>query len=207
MDFYHRETAKNSVRRLIENLSTVNHRLDDAIRMIDREIGGLLAHPKSPYFNVYREYAKTIFPSGLEATKPGHDIILTLNKNQASLVLHGRQYLITIPKSLKNPERGVAHIIGQDLALELFYVRKKVLGQLKKDIHSSWGENLDANQNALDELKNYLSPQKRAIHKKLSPIKARGFFNEQSLVTSKDETHDTDTPECSLLSIICPCIS
>lgn len=206
MDYYHRETAKTSVERLIQNLSVANHVLIDAIRMIDREIGGLLAHPKSPYFNDYRTHATIIFPSGLEGTKPGFDIILILNKEKTSLVFHGCQREIVIPKALKNPERGVAHIIGQELALQLFQVRKNILTRLKIDVTNAWEENLYANESAIEELKNYLSPQKKAHHKTGLPTKSRGFFNEPAAV-AVEESQVTDTPKHSWLSRICPCIS
>lgn len=206
MDFYHRETAKASVKKLIENLPQHEQHPTDAIRMIDREIGGLLAHPKSPYFNDYREYSTTIFPSGLEATRPGHDIILILNQEQTSVLFHGQKRVINIPKALKNPERGVAHIIGQELALELFSIRRSVLGKLKIEVAASWGVNCDANESALEVLKYYLSSQKRATIKKGSLTKPRRFFNELKSV-ELDEELSTEIPSSSWLSRICPCIS
>ncbi len=154
---YIRKTAIESVRSLLKNLPEHHAHPLDAIRMIDRSIGGLLAHKESPAYKGYREHASLIFPSGLEATSPGKDIILILNSKMIKINQHGTEHNIAIPSSLKNPEKGVAQIIGQHFARTLFTVRAQILEQIINTQPNGelWQPNATANMDALHVLKNY----------------------------------------------------
>lgn len=148
------------------------HRLD-TVRMLDREIGGLLANPASPYSETYKAHSPTIFPRGLEGTEPNKDLILLLNSAEAAL------------PELKNPEKGVAQIIGKELAEELFTIRGEALDAIEKAViieaiekarslealekikalttvltrTDSWARNIEANKAALTTLQSYIPEQ------------------------------------------------
>ncbi len=158
MRSYIRKTAIESVRSLLKNLPQHHEHPRDAIRMIDRTIGGLLAHTESPSYNAYRDYARLLFPSGLEATIPGKDIILILNRSDATINEDAYKGRIKIPSALKNPEKGVAQIIGQHFARTLFIVRGEILAQLiaTEENGGGWQVNAAANAQALDVLKDYI---------------------------------------------------
>lgn len=158
MQNYIRDTGIKSVRDLLKNLHQHNEHPRDAIRMIDRTIGGLLAHTESPSYNAYRDYAAILFPSGLEATLPGKDIILILNSKEVIINRKGSNHAIQIPYTLKNPEKGVAQIIGQTFARTLFIVRGEILAQLMTTEQKclDWQINAAANDQALAVLKNYI---------------------------------------------------
>ena len=177
MPNYIRKTAIEAVVKLLKNLPEHEDHPLDAIRMIDRSIGGLLAHAESPSYLGFRDYTSILFPSGLEATIPGQDIILILNKAEVTIIKDGKERIIKIPSALKNPEKGVAQIIGHHLAERLFIARERVLAELiaceindanwkenatpianarvniKK--HSSWIENAIAHDAAWEVLKHY----------------------------------------------------
>ena len=205
MTDFKRETAIKSVKKLLENLPNHHDYPKDAIRMIDREISGLLAHPSSPFCNEYRTYARSVFPSGLEATIPGHDIILILNKEIIIVKHHGKAHNISVPLALKNPEKGVAHIVGKDLALELFMFRSDVLIKLHEKNGEGWIVNCVANNEAIAVLNVYTPNQ--SIYPKKKPSAARqSMFVEQAKNNNASDT--SDTPQVtSFLSRICPCIS
>ena len=149
---YLRPSAVKSVNSLLGEVK--KHELPDAIRMIDREIGGLLAHPESPFYCGYRDYAFTLFPAGLEATCAGSDIILVLNSDTKEIKHHGKTREIKIPSMLRNPEKGVAQIIGRILAQKIFLQRGEILSQLKQE-NSAWNSNVVANDEALETLYDY----------------------------------------------------
>ncbi len=151
---YVRDTAIERVRTLLKDLPRHEAHPLDAIRMIDREIGGLLAHPDSPHVKDYRTYASALFPAGLEATRPGKDIILILNQPVAVVQKNGKTHQIRIPLSLKNPEKGVVQIVGRTLAKELFKTRGAVLARLALD-EPKWSENITSNNAALKVLEYY----------------------------------------------------
>ena len=159
MRSYIRKTALDSVRSLLKNLPEHKDHPRDAIRMIDREIGGLLAHMESPFYNAYRDVAGILFPSGLEATAPGKDIILVLNSKEALIKNNGREAMVKIPTALKQPEKGVAQIIGQHFARTLFMVRGRILNHLmnaEEEKDQNWQVNATANDQALAVLENYI---------------------------------------------------
>lgn len=170
---YARKTGIDSVKSILHNLP--NHYtprsddvkdirnsnpligLSDAIRMLDRTIGGLLANPASPFYKSYRTYTPLLFPSGLEATSPGKDIILILNSVSVSVNYSGKTRDMVIPPALKNPEKGVAQIIGHNLARALFSERGKILNLLVEAGGAGWEINAIANANALLILETYHS--------------------------------------------------
>lgn len=156
---YLRQTAVDSVLNLLNNLPEHHKKPSDAIRMIDREIGGLLAHPESPSYHAYRVHAETLFPAGLEYTAPGMDIIQLLNSDDATVTKKGQSHKITIPRALKYPEKGVAMIIGKHRALLLFKRRGEILEKLilaeGDQVEISWRTNLAANEAAMKVLKTY----------------------------------------------------
>jgi hypothetical protein len=158
---YIRKTGIESVRGVLKNLPEHHKHPRDAIRMIDRTIGGLLAHIESPSYHAYRDYASTIFPAGLEATLPGKDIILILNSAETTVIKNGHEQIICIPRALKNPEKGVAQIIGQHFARTLFIARGRVLAQLIETEKNGdiWQVNATANEQALKVLKDYIPYQ------------------------------------------------
>ncbi len=166
---YIRKTAIESVKNLLKNLSEHDEYPCDAIRMIDRTIGGLLAHEESPFYHDYRNHAGVLFPSGLEATKPGHDIILVLNKINASILIAGKKQPVVIPPRLKNPEKGVAQIIGHHLARALFIARGRILTRIiaTEENGETWRVNAIANDAAQNVLKDY-NPYSSMFNKQVS---------------------------------------
>lgn len=136
-----RETGIHAVNNLLANLPVhiKKGNLEDAIRMIDREIGGLLGNPHSPMVETFRSSERLLFPGGLENTFPGRDIIMLLNSDTTMIDIRHGQMQYKIPKALKNPEKGVAQVIGIDLAITLFKVRKEVLEALVKKEKESQG--------------------------------------------------------------------
>jgi hypothetical protein len=201
---FKRETAINSVTRLIENLPQHADYPIDAIRMIDREIGGLLAHPASPFCNDYRSYSITVFPSGLEATLPGYDIILILNSKKIAVKHKGKSHNINIPLTLKHPEKGVAYIIGHTLALSLFRFRREVLIKLQNKHGEKWAVNYLANDVAIGVLNSYM-PNQIIYSKKSGKAKHTMFVDRAKQTEESDRI--TNNTEVSWLSRICPCIS
>ena len=117
---YIRKTGIENVRSVLKNLPEHHDHPLDAIRMIDRTIGGLLAHTESPFYNAYRVYAIALFPAGLEATHPGEDIILILNSKETTVIKNRH---IKTTSALKNPEKS----LGQHFAQSLFAVRKDII--------------------------------------------------------------------------------
>ena len=178
MRSYIRKTGIESVRSLLKNLPEHDKQPRDAIRMIDRTIGGLLAHKASPSYHGFRDYATTLFPSGLEATRPGKDIILVLNKRKAIIHKNGKQRCIDIPSALENPEKGVAQIIGHHFARTLFRERGRILTQLinTEESGTDWQVNAAANDAAQDVLKHY-DPY-RGFFDNLYPLGARSSLQE-----------------------------
>lgn len=186
-----RETAINAVHALLNNLPMhVNKgNLEDAMRMVDREIGGLLGHPDSPVVSIFRSNQQILFPGGLEKTCQGRDIVLVLNsqtikiKNPAGLTVS-----YSIPKALKNPEKGVAQIIGIDLAKKLFLTRASILAELfKRD--PRWQPNVDANTEAQSVLNDYPYMQAKSIMKDIlknaaTEIEKKRFVNGLELLDS-----------------------
>ncbi|MDP3705500.1 MAG: hypothetical protein Q8R24_06275 [Legionellaceae bacterium] len=148
---YVRDSAQLSVTNLLDDLP--RHLPLDAIRMVDREIGGLLGNPGSPCYNAYRTYALAIFPSGLEATSPGRDIILILNSKETVVMRRGVSCTLSLPNVLQNPEKGVAQIIGIDLARALFKQRTEIFQKLQHG--DTWQDNIDANNQAIMVLNDY----------------------------------------------------
>ena len=156
MRSYIRKTGIESVRSLLKNLPEHKEHPKDAIRMIDRTIGGLLAHVESPFYNAYRDFAGILFPSGLEATTPGKDIILVLNKKEALCIHNNKIVSVRIPTALQHPEKGVAQIIGQYLARTLLMLRGRILNQLiDTEKNENWQENATANDQAFAVLESY----------------------------------------------------
>ena len=192
---YIRQTAIESVKSLLKNLPEHKKHPLDAIRMTDRTIGGLLAHPESPAYDGYRTYSTVLFPSGLEATLPGKDIILILNNSKTTIIKDGKARVIDIPSALKHPEKGVAQIIGPYLARLLFIVRAQILNQLiaTEKNGDDWRVNLTANNAAQHVLKDYspyqatldkLFPRKRYWLEQLCPCIRVSEDNETDSATS-----------------------
>lgn len=151
---YTRTTGIKSVRDILNNLPEHHKKPSDAIRMIDRTIGGLLANEQSPFFESYRTFTPILFPSGLEATIPGRDIILILNSQTVKIAEFKKgikaktnkkpaaEVQIDVPAALHHPEKGVAQIIGHGLARQLFLERAKILIQLMATEEGSVNENI-----------------------------------------------------------------
>lgn len=160
-----RETGIRAVKNLLGNLPMhiEKGKLEDAFRMVDREIGGLLANPNSPMVDCFRSCELALFPSGLENTKPGKDIILLLNSDMTMINIGYKQIEYKIPKALKNPEKGVAQVIGLDLAKQLFVVRGDILKRLVARDHL-WQTNLASNRAAQTVLDNYCLSSKATPH-------------------------------------------
>lgn len=161
-----RNTGIKSVIKILRDIP--NHYPKDAIRMLDRTIGGLLAHKESPFYDAYRTYTKELFPAGLEHTVPKKDIILILNSDTATIRKNisktetiqnnNPQTLeIKIPPQLKHPEKGVGQIVGIQLARQIFKVREDILEWLQSNEPdgSGWHVNVEANRKAREVLKHY----------------------------------------------------
>lgn len=154
-----RETGINAVNAFLQNLPLhiAKGHFEDAIRMLDRVIGGLLGNPDSPVVSEFRSNEPVLFPGGLEKTFPGRDIVLVLNSETVDVKTPaGRLISYKIPKALKHPEKGVAQIIGIELAEKLFQKRADILNiLLKKD--GNWLPNVEANKEAQTILRYYPS--------------------------------------------------
>lgn len=152
-----RESAINAVNALLENLPLHINKgnLEDAIRMVDRAIGGILGHPDSPVMNTFRSNQQILFPGGLEKTCGGRDIILVLNSKAVEIKNPaGKMISYPLPTALRNPEKGIAQIVGLKLAEKLFAVRTEILTKLSEK-NAEWKINVEANKKAQDVLSKY----------------------------------------------------
>lgn len=155
---YTRWSAIEATISIIKNLPEHRKNPIEAICMIDRLINGLLSEQNSPVYAIYQRSVPVLFPGGLERTSAGRDIILLLNQNR-SINVKNRQQAFTIPDALRNPEKGVAQILGLNLAKQLFNQRQAILSSLvdRKYIESLIEELSTATEQRYMRLNEWLS--------------------------------------------------